>query len=49
MEDKNDIIIEDDIVNAISFNGCIFGTTSVLVDVENIFGKIALKKNSFKS
>ena len=30
MEDDNDILIEDDIVKAISFNGGIYGTTSVI-------------------
>ena len=48
MEDDHDIIIEDDIVKAISFNGGISGTTDVLVDAGNIFGKRALKKNKFK-
>ena len=45
MEDDNDIIIEDDILKTISFNGGISGTTDVLVGVENLFGKRVLKKN----
>ena len=49
MEDDNEIIIEDDIVKAISFNGGISGTTDVLVDAENLFGKRARKKEKFKS
>ena len=44
MDDYNDILIEDDIVKAISFNGGISGTTDVLVDAANLFGKRALKK-----
>ena len=48
MEDDNYILIEDDIVEAISFNGDISGTTAVLVDEVNPFGKIALKKNKPK-
>ena len=44
VEYDNEILIEDDIVKATSFNGGIFGTTTVLVDAENIFGKRALKK-----
>ena len=48
MEDENYILIEDDIVKAISFKGVISGTTAVLVDVANHFGKISLKKNRFK-
>ena len=48
MEDDNEILIEDDIANAIIFNGGISGTTAVLVDAENIFGKRALKKINFK-
>ena len=48
MQDENDILIEDDILKTISFNGGIYGTTYVLVDTENIFGKRALKKNKFK-
>ena len=48
MEGDNDILIGDDIVKAISFNGGISSTTDVLVDEDNIFGKRALKKNRFK-
>ena len=48
MDDDNKILIEDDIVKDISFNGGISGTTDVLVDVENLFGKRAVKKNKFK-
>ena len=48
VEDDNDILIEDDILKAVIFNGGIYGTTSVLVDVGNLFGKQALKKNKFK-
>ena len=46
MEDDNDILIEDDIVKAISFNGGISGTTSVLVDYIDLFGKRSLKKKN---
>ena len=49
MEDDDDILIKDDILKAISFNGGISGTTSVLVDAENIFGKRSLKKHRFKT
>ena len=48
MEDKNDLISEYDIVKAISFNEGISGTTAVIVDVSNIFGKRTLKKINFK-
>ena len=48
MEDNNEILIEDDIMKAISFNGDISGTTAVLVDAVNIFGKRASKKNNSK-
>ena len=44
MEDDNEILIEDDIVKAMSFNGGISGTTSVLVDAANLFGDRALKE-----
>ena len=46
MEDENNIFIEDDVVKAISFNEGISGTTAVLVDMLNIFGKRALNKKS---
>ena len=42
VEDDNDILFEDDIVKSVGFNGCIYGTTSVVVDKVNLFGKIAL-------
>ena len=48
VENDNGILIEDDIVKDISFNRGVYGTTSVIVDVVNIFGKRALKKNKFK-
>ena len=48
MEDDNDILIEDDIVKVISFNGCIYSTTDVLVDEAALFVKIPLKKINFK-
>ena len=44
MEDYNDILIEDDIVKAIHFNGGIYGTTDVIVDAENLFDKRVFKK-----
>ena len=43
MEDYNEILTEYDIVKAISFNGGIFGTTAVIADASNIFGKRAFK------
>ena len=49
MENDNDILIEDDIVRAIIFNGGISGTTDVLVDAENLFGKRASNKSISKS
>ena len=49
MEDDNEIIIKDDIVKTISFNGGISGTTAVLVDAYNLFGKRYLKKKNSKS
>ena len=48
VEDKNKIIIKDDIVKATSFDGGIAGTTAVLVDTANIFCKRFLRKNKFK-
>ena len=48
MEDDNEILIGDDIVKTIIFNGGIYDTNNVLVDAANIFGKIALKKNISK-
>ena len=44
MEDDNDILTEDVIVKGISFNGGIYGTIVVLVDVANIFVNRDLKK-----
>ena len=49
MEVDNEILIECDISMAISFYGGISGTTDVLVDAVNIFGKRALKKRNPKS
>ena len=49
MEVDNEILIECDISKAISFYGGISGTTDVLVDAVNIFGKRALKKRNPKS
>ena len=46
MEGDNDILIEDDIVKAISFNGGISVITDVLVDASNIFGKRVLQKKN---
>ena len=48
VEDDNDILIEDYIVKSISFNGGIYGTTAVLVDAANLFGKRASNKINFK-
>ena len=48
MEDDNDIFIKDDITKAISFNIGIYGTTVILFDAKNLFGKISLKKTNFK-
>ena len=48
MEDDNAILIEDDIVKAISFNGGISGIIDVLVDADNRFGDRSLKKTNFK-
>ena len=48
MEDDNDIIIEYYIVKYIIFNGGISGTTAVLVDAKNLFGKRSLKKINSK-
>ena len=49
VEDDNDILIKDDILKAIIFNGDISGTTAILVDLTNLFGYIALNKINFKS
>ena len=48
MEDEFDIIIENDIVKFITFNGGIPGTTTSLVDAATLFGKIVLKKINSK-
>ena len=48
MDDDNDILIGDDIVRSITFDAVISGTTDVLVNVENLFGKRALNKINFK-
>ena len=44
MADDNDILIGDDIVKDIIFNGGIYDNTSVLFDAANLFGKRVLKK-----
>ena len=49
VEDDNDIIIEDDIVKAMSFYGRIYGTTAVLIDVVDLFGKGSLRGGNSKS
>ena len=48
MQYDNDILIEDDILKAISFNIGISGTTAVIVDLVALFGKRALDKINFK-
>ena len=47
-EDDNYILVEDDIMKAVSFNGVIYGTKAVLVDAFNIFGNRYLKNIHFK-
>ena len=42
VEDDNEILIEDDIMRAKSFNEGIYGNTAVLVDAANIFGTTAI-------
>ena len=49
VEDDNDILIEGDIVKAISFNEVVSGTTSMLIDAAIIFGNRDLKEINFKS
>ena len=44
MEDDSDILIKDDIVKDMIFNGGISGTTTVIVDAENLFDKRVFKK-----
>ena len=39
VKDDNEILTEDGILKAMSFNVVIYGTTAVLVDVANFFGK----------
>ena len=46
MEDDNGILIGDYTGKVISFNGGISGTTNFIVDAENLFGKITLKKKN---
>ena len=46
MEYDNEILIDDYIVKALCFNEGISGTTAVIVDAENLFGKIDLKKKT---
>ena len=48
VEYGNDILVEDDIVKAVSFNWVISGTAAVLVDKDNLFVNRTLKKNIFK-
>ena len=48
MKYDNDILIEYDIVKAISCNCGIFGTTDVLVNEAALFGKRPLNKINFK-
>ena len=45
--DENYILVEDDTVKTISFNGVISGTADVLVDAENLFVNISLTKTNF--
>ena len=49
VEDDNDILIEDDIMKALSFNGGIYGTADVIVDEAALFGKKYLNKLTSKS
>ena len=48
VEDDNGILIEDDILEYMGFNVFIFGTTTAIVDAENLVGRISLEKNIFK-
>ena len=48
MEYDNHILIQDNIVKAISFNGIIYGTTVALSDAAALFGRISLKKINSK-
>ena len=44
----NDILIEDDILKVISFNGGVSGATTFIVDAEALFGKRYLDKINLK-
>ena len=44
MENDNDILVGDGIVKAIFLNGGISGNTTVIVDVNNLFGKKGLQR-----
>ena len=48
MEGEEFILIEYNIVKAVSFNGGISGTTTILVDAKNNFVKRALERINFK-
>ena len=48
VEDYNDILIEDDIMKAVSVNEDISGITAVIIDAVNLFGKKSLEKINFK-
>ena len=49
VKDDNYILVGYDILKALSFNGDISGTTDVLVDAKDIFGKGTLEKNKFQN
>ena len=49
VKDYNEILIEDDIMKAVSFNGGIYIITALLVAASNLFVKRALKKKKSKS
>ena len=49
MEGEEFILIEYNIVKAVSFNGGISGTTAILVDAKNNFVKRALERINFKT
>ena len=49
VEDYNNILIEHDIVKAISTNGVISGTTSILVGAENLSDKDTLKEKQIQN
>ena len=48
VEDDNEILVEDDIVKAMIFNGGISGTIDVLFGAANISGKRYLNKIKLK-